>query len=103
MGLTQASREAAMSKIPPEIISVIQDKRNPSNNNSQINAGPAEQMEGRLPAELIEMIRSDLEMDPNAMLMGLEEAKHHRLTFIEERVRFVRTAEQDWQARSYGF
>lgn len=102
LGSTPESRNAAMSKIPPEIISLIDEKRKgtlSAENDTKYGEG----IQARLPPELMEMVRGYFEEDQNALLMGSEEANEHRLKLMEERSKFVKTSEEDWQESSYNF
>jgi Protein of unknown function (DUF4246) len=102
LGSTPEMRNAAMSKIPPEIISLIEGERKDTVS-SENDATYVEGAARKLPPELTKMLREYLEEDQNASLMVQEEAKEHRLKLMDERGKFVRTSEEDWQAHSYSF
>jgi hypothetical protein len=100
LGDTHEARKAALAKLPAEIVTLLQE-------NGVATTGPAGDVEitgnASLPVELLEMVREHLENDESALPMGVEEAKDHRDKLMEERGRFVETAEAGWQQHSYSF
>ncbi|KAF2106157.1 hypothetical protein BDV96DRAFT_675784 [Lophiotrema nucula] len=102
LGSTLASRHIAVPKIPREIMSLIKSESSKNSGTITIIA-PQEGVEPKLPPELTEMIKAYLIEGSDRGLMGPEEAKNHRLKLMEERSRFVRTAEEGWKEHSYGF
>ncbi|KAF2677947.1 hypothetical protein K458DRAFT_446684 [Lentithecium fluviatile CBS 122367] len=102
LGSTAESRHAALSKLPPEILNLIEKET--MNAGSQGREGKyAKGPDGKLPPELMEMVRDYFEDDKNALLMSEEEAEEHRLKLMEERGNFVEQAGRDWQESSYSF
>jgi hypothetical protein len=100
LGFTPEMREEAFSKLPPDILSLIEENSGSTSSSYTTLAGG---VAGKLPAELAEMVRKYFREDPDGSLIGKEEANNHRLKLMEERSRFVRTSEQGWQANRYSF
>ncbi|KAJ5889001.1 hypothetical protein N7495_009042 [Penicillium taxi] len=85
--LGNTNREAALSKLPAELVALINEKNLETKNS------------GVLPVELMEMVRAHDEGLP----MGLEEAKEHRIQLMKARGAFVKKAEHGWQQHAYSF
>ncbi|KAF2649455.1 hypothetical protein K491DRAFT_698080 [Lophiostoma macrostomum CBS 122681] len=94
-GKTDKSRSEAMSKLPPEIVALLQEKGSDPSLSSTV--------EGKLPPELMAMIQKHFNADGNMLPMTAEEAKEHRVKLMQERSAFVKTAEGGWQDHSYSF
>lgn len=94
-GKTKEAQDAALSKLPAELVALMKDKG--------LDANMVATHGGKLPPELMEMTREFLNTDGNPLPMGLEEAKEHRLRLMQERSAFVKTAEKGWQQHSYSF
>jgi hypothetical protein len=97
---TPEMREEAYAKIPPEILSLIEEN---SVYASHPKVTPMGGVPARLPTELVEMVRKYFKENPDSSLMGKEEANDHRVKLTEERRRFVRKAEEGWQRSTYSF
>lgn len=52
--------------------------------------------EAKLPPELTEMAREYLGADPDALSMGVQEAREHRAKLMEARSAFVKTENWEW-------
>ncbi|KAF3047191.1 hypothetical protein E8E12_011596 [Didymella heteroderae] len=78
--------------LPPEIVSLLQEY------GAQI---PVSSIRGKLPEDILEMIRERLPKE--ALPMPLDEAKKHRLKLMEERGVHQVRSEDAWQQHSYGF
>ncbi|KAF7898749.1 hypothetical protein EAF00_005195 [Botryotinia globosa] len=93
-GTTPAARKAAMSKLPRELVLLL--------NENGLNGATSEK-DMKLSPELMEMVREHFNTGGDSMLMGIEEAKEHRLKLMEERGSFVRAAEDEWHNSGYNF
>lgn len=93
-GNSADTRSAAMAKLPPEIVALLKE----GGAEAEIAAGGA-----KLPPELMEMVREHLHADADALPMGIEEARQHRLKLMEERSAHVKTSEKGWRDASYSF
>jgi hypothetical protein len=83
------------------VLSLIE---NDSENSPSSNATPtAGVQEGKLPAELAEIVGQYFRAEPDGSLMGREEAEEHRLGLMTERSRVGRMLEDMWQAHAYSF
>ncbi len=78
--------------LPPEIVNLLQE------HGAQL---PSSTCEGKLPEELMAMVREKIPID--ALPMSLEEAKEHRLNLMKERSNHVAVSESAWQRHSYNF
>lgn len=58
-------------------------------------------MQGKLPAELVNMVRAYFDESP--LLMSAEEARTHRLKLMEQRTTFVDSVNRELNSRSYNF
>jgi hypothetical protein len=100
LGSTPQMRQEAFSKLPPDVLSLIErDSGSTSGTDAAITGG----LPDKLPAELAEMVWNYVREDPDGSLMSKEEADHHRLKLMAERSRFVRKSEEGWQANVYSF
>lgn len=97
LGGTAEARKAALAKLPAEVVSLLEERGVTTAGDAEI-AGNAS-----LPVELLEMVREHLEENKSALPMGAEEAKEHRDKLMDERGRFLKTAEDWWQKHSYIF
>ncbi|KAF2734477.1 hypothetical protein EJ04DRAFT_466559 [Polyplosphaeria fusca] len=95
LGQSPESRETALSKLPIEIIALMNDKG--------LDADADATGEAKLPVELMELVRQHFNSDKDSLLMSLEEAHEHRLKLMQERSAHVQTSERWWQQHSYGF
>jgi hypothetical protein len=100
LGRTPEAQRANLTKLPAEVIALLQEK----------GFGPAEFGEGialsdglRLPAELMDIVRDYFNADGAAMPMSIEEAREHREKLMAERGAFRDTAGEGWHAHSYSF
>lgn len=96
-------RAAAKAKTPPEILSLL--GVNITEEDPKFGRMEEQKViEGKLPSELMDMVREYFEEDQDMGLMGLEEAKGHRLELMEERSRFVETTREEWEDKGgYNF
>lgn len=94
-GDTAESREAAMAKLPAELVALMKDRG--------LDKSISSEGKAMLPPELMKMVHENFNADGDALPMGLEEAKEHRLKLMEVRSGFVQTAEAGWQQHSYSF
>jgi hypothetical protein len=95
LGKTAEARDAALSKLPAEVLTLMKDKG--------LDAELSAAHEAKLPPELMEMVREHVKDDAHSLPMGLEEVKEHRIKLMEARTAFVDTAEAGWQQHSYSF
>ncbi|KAF7907850.1 hypothetical protein BELL_0449g00070 [Botrytis elliptica] len=93
-GNTPEARKVALSKLPAELVMLL--------NENGLNADTSAK-DMKLSPELMEMVREQFNTGGNPLLMGIEEAKEHRLKLMEERGAFVRTAGQEWHDSGYNF
>lgn len=84
-----------MSKLPAELVALLHEKGLSSSVDSAEN--------GRLPPELMEMVREHFNADEHILPMRLEEAKEHREKLMQVRSAFHRKAEDGWRQHSYSF
>ncbi|KAK9776456.1 hypothetical protein SCAR479_06779 [Seiridium cardinale] len=94
-GVTDESRKAAIGKLPADLVTLMNDKGLIANVSASGNA--------TLPPELMDMVRERFDDELNALPMGSEEAREHRLKLMEARSAFVKTSEAGWQQHSYSF
>jgi hypothetical protein len=97
LGSSPKARSAALSKLPPELISLIEEKHTDTDNLIK-NVIEGEGVDGRLAPEVTDMVQGFFEANG---AMTLDEAKKHRLQLMEERGTFLRTT--DWDGGSYNF
>ena len=100
LGSTPEQCRAALSRLPAEIVSLIAIEHlsiHGVTNSTESREGAG----SNLPPELMEMVREYYEGDQGALLMGAEEVREHRLKLMQERIAFLRTEEEDWQAHAY--
>jgi hypothetical protein len=95
LGKSQASRDAALEKLPAEILALMKEKG--------LSGDVQTAEEAKLPPELMEMVRDHFNVDGDALPMSEEEAKEHRLALMKERGAYVKTSESWWQRHSYSF
>jgi hypothetical protein len=100
LGNTPEDRKEALSKLPVELVSLLQEKGMTAVV-PEVDALPVET--AKLPEELMEMVREHFDADGDAMPMGVEEAREHRLALMTERGAFQRNKEHYWQQKSYSF
>lgn len=93
-GDTPEARKASMLELPAELVMLL-------NENGLNAATSAKDM--KLSPELMEMVRKHFKTGGDPLLMGMEEAKEHRLKLMEERGSFVRAAGQKWHDSGYNF
>ncbi|KAK6084500.1 hypothetical protein SCUP234_03289 [Seiridium cupressi] len=94
-GVTDESRKAAIGKLPADLVTLMNDKGLIANVSAPSNA--------ILPPELMNMVRERFDDESNALPMGSEEAREHRLKLMEARSAFVNTSEAGWQSHTYSF
>ncbi|KAF5873308.1 uncharacterized protein Bfra_008589 [Botrytis fragariae] len=93
-GNTPESRREAMSKLPAELVMLL--------NENGLNLDTSAK-DMKFSPELMEMVREHFNTGGDPLLMGVEEAKEHRLKLMGERGAFVRTVGQEWHDLSYNF
>ncbi|KAF7908154.1 uncharacterized protein EAF01_003909 [Botrytis porri] len=93
-GNTPEARRVAISKLPAELVILL--------NENGLNADTSTK-DMKLSPELMEMVREHFRTGGDPLLMGVEEAKEHRLKLMEERGAFVRTAGEEWHNSGYNF
>ncbi|KAF2874623.1 hypothetical protein BDV95DRAFT_566610 [Massariosphaeria phaeospora] len=98
LGYTPAMRAEAVSKLPPDVLSLI-DENSAYTSTSSTTLAPG--VPDKLPAELVEMVRQSFVEDARVSMMSKQEADAHRLKLIDEMGRFVSTSEERWEATSY--
>jgi hypothetical protein len=102
LGSNTKSCTTNISNCPPDILSLIVDSGT-SSLHARDKSKCLEGLDGKLPLELMGMVRKCLEEDGTTSLMGIEEAQAHRRKLMEERGKFVKTSETDRQGLSYSF
>lgn len=95
-GSSNEDRGAAISKLPAELVSLLREK-GLVGNEGPVHSG------GRLPNELMDIVRKHFEANADALPMTLEEAKEHRKKLMEERSGFVRDSNSSWHEHYYNF
>ncbi|KAK5625955.1 hypothetical protein RRF57_001671 [Xylaria bambusicola] len=92
-GRTPMSQQAALAKLPAELVQMMEER-------GLIEKTQLAAMQGRLPVELVDVVRRYF--DESSLLMSAEDARAHRLKLMEERTYFMDSA--NWMlSRSYGF
>lgn len=94
LGSSASTRSEALSKLPPELIALLADQ-------GLSKVAPSE--DGKLPAELMEMVKTYFEEGKAAMPMSGDEAREHRAKLMAERGAFVQDTEKGWQSYTYSF
>ncbi|KAL6711466.1 hypothetical protein ACN47E_004400 [Coniothyrium glycines] len=94
LGSTSSARAEALSKLPPELVTLLAKEGLP---------GVQGSLDGTLPRELMEMVKGYFENNKQGLPMTVEEANEHREKLMKERTAFVKTAESGWQQHSYSF
>lgn len=59
--------------------------------------------DGKLPPELMDMVRKYLNVDANALPMSVKEAREHRAKLMEVRSVFHQDADSKWMENTYNF
>lgn len=95
LGNTTEAVDAALSKLPAELVALLKDK------GLDTNISVADR--AKLPPELMEIAREYFNLDADTLPMILEEAKEHRIKLTEARSAFVKRSEAGWQLHSYNF
>ncbi|KAK6607426.1 hypothetical protein H4I96_03661 [Botrytis cinerea] len=93
-GNTPEARRAAMSKLPAELVMLLKE--------SGLNTDTSTK-DMKFSPELMEMVREYFNDNDNPLLMGIEEAKEHKLKLMEERGAFVTTTGEAWHNTGYNF
>lgn len=94
-GETSEARQDALTKLPVELVALMKEKG--------LDLEIPTTTLATLPQELMDMVRSDFEADSNALPMGLEEARKHRIKLMDARKAFVADASEAWQQHTYSF
>ncbi|KAH7355962.1 hypothetical protein BKA66DRAFT_574864 [Pyrenochaeta sp. MPI-SDFR-AT-0127] len=94
LGSSTRAQEEALSKLPTELVALLAEKGFSSAETSK---------DGKLPTELMEMVRGYFDESKEALPMSVEEAREHRASLMRERSAFQRTSESGWQQHSYSF
>ncbi|KAF2872638.1 hypothetical protein BDV95DRAFT_491920 [Massariosphaeria phaeospora] len=102
LGLTPERRKATVSKLPVEIVSLLDGMRKASSD-AEKAALYSEERQAKLPLELMELVRAYFEDDREAVLMGEEEAEDHRGKLAGERGRFEEGMAKFGREESYSF
>ncbi|KAI0410008.1 hypothetical protein F4802DRAFT_543020 [Xylaria palmicola] len=101
-GTTAESQRAALARLPAELLAGLEQRgllEGMMMRSGGAGAGGVPQS-GKLPAELVEMVRAHLRDLP---LMSDEEARAHRLKLMEDRTRYNAAADRAWQDMTYNF
>lgn len=94
-GETSEARQDALTKLPVELVALMKEKG--------LDLEIPTTTLATLPQELMDMVRSDFEADSNALPMGLEEARKHRIKLMDARKAFVADASEAWHQHTYSF
>ncbi|KAF2126696.1 hypothetical protein P153DRAFT_368765 [Dothidotthia symphoricarpi CBS 119687] len=97
LGSTPESRAEAMSKLPPELVALLEQKGLDASRPEADGENP------RLPQELMDMVREHFDADADTLPMSMQEAREHRAKLMQERSAFHDTAEKGWQQHTYSF
>ena len=89
-----AAQKETSSKLPAEIRLLLEERGYPSGTTKG---------DGRLPEELMEMVREHLTRDEKELPMSVDEAKKHRLALMKERSAFRETSQGSWHHHAYSF
>ncbi|KAI1366480.1 hypothetical protein F5Y08DRAFT_133372 [Xylaria arbuscula] len=93
-GRTPESQQAALARLPAEIVQLLEER-------GFIGQTPLADMQGRLPVELMNMVRAYF--SESSPIMSVEEARAHRLELMKERTAFVDRTNRVMETRSYSF
>lgn len=91
LGRTAESRQAALSKLPVEVVQLLKEK-------GLLDADAQTEAPPKLPTELVDVVRSYFDAP-----MSNEQAKAHREQLMKERTAFQSTADDNWHGRTYNF
>lgn len=94
-----ADATASRGDVPPEVFKLLLEKG--LDKNFPGDATSADEVDSRLPPELLEMVREQGVMPEG--LMSVEEARQHRLELMDERSSFHQVSEHEWQNVTYSF
>jgi hypothetical protein len=100
LGSSPSKRNASTSKLTPEIISLLGINLSAEDDADYGEVMEQKRAEGKLPAELLEMVWNCFE-ENQGRLTGLEEAKGHQLKLMEMRSWFAKTSRDHWQQQQY--
>ncbi|KAI1335695.1 hypothetical protein F5Y15DRAFT_408961 [Xylariaceae sp. FL0016] len=92
------SASSVLEGLPAEILMLMKDS-----GVDVAAAAVAGKDGGKLPQELMDMVRGYFHAESGALPMSLAEAKQHRLELMEERSAFMQKSGPDWEEASYGF
>jgi hypothetical protein len=84
-----------MSKIPADLVQLLREKG--------VNGLSGNEEQGKLPPELMEMVREHFDIDGDALPMSRVEAEMHREKIVEARSAFHGDADDQWQGHTYSF
>jgi hypothetical protein len=94
LGLDDKTRQEALSKLPPELITLLAEKG---------FAGASASREARLPEELMDYVRQYFDDNKHSLPMSSQEASEHREKLMQERGAFVQKSERSWREQTYSF
>jgi hypothetical protein len=94
LGSTSSARAEGLSKLPPDLVTLLAEEG---------LAGIEATKDGKLPRELMDMVKGYFEEADSGLPMSIAEARVHREKLMKERSRFEKLAEYVWQQHSYYF
>ncbi|KAF2450829.1 hypothetical protein P171DRAFT_378205, partial [Karstenula rhodostoma CBS 690.94] len=84
------------TKMSDEVVSLMEQT-------SLDSSATAINMEGKLPAELMDMVWDDFTSSADKGLLSQQEAKEHRVKLMEMRTAFVDKSDDSWHGHTYNF
>lgn len=93
LGSTSPARYEALSKLPHELVALLVEK----------GVDAVEARNGKLPAELMDMVRGYFDEIKETLPMSAEEAREHRASLMKERRAYQQVSALEWQQQSYSF
>lgn len=96
-----SGQDVNTGNMPPEIVQLLREKQGLAERMATAGAKSTTQG-GKLPNELLDMVRQDGGIGLNG-LMSLDEAKEHRLTLMQERSRWESSTNSEGCYQTYSF
>ena len=87
---------ASIVKLPVELAQLLREK-------GVTTTGSSADENGKLPPELIEIVRKHFNADESALPMSKAEAENHREKLMEVRSTFYSDTDDQWHRHSYSF
>ena len=92
---SNSTKTDVMSEIPADLVQLLRGKG--------LDGLSGNEEQGKLPPELIEMVREHFDIDGDALPMSRVEAEMHREKIVEVRSAFHGDADDHWHRHTYSF